>query len=129
MSGCQHLCHAFGGAFRFLIHSELVFINCLIFVHAILNVPAREVAAISSRESAGAKSANRSSLPVAIVNMSGVKRRLLCPRIGQRQTDGTLPCSFWNGVSGKRPGRGKKNDRQKHAPCNSLLHTSLRSPL
>src|SRR5213596_2495239 len=103
MSGRQYLRNAFRRAFRFLIHSELVGVNRLIFVHTILNVPAREITAISSREGARAKSSNWRSLPVAIVNVSGVKSRLFRPRVGQRQTDGALPCGLGNSVSCKCP--------------------------
>ena len=103
--------NTFRGAFRFLIHGELICVNRLILVDSILNVPAREVAAISSRESAGAKSADGSSLPITIVYMPAVKGRFLGPRISQRQTNGAFPSCFGNSVSGKRPGRGKKNDR------------------
>src|SRR5437773_205228 len=104
MSRCQLLRDAFRRAFRFLIHSKLVCVNGLIFVHTILNVPAREVTTICSREGAGAKSADWRSLPVAIVNMSGIKRQLLGSRIGQRQTNSALPSGFGNGVSCERKG-------------------------
>src|SRR5436190_19233058 len=98
----QDLRHPFRGAFRFLIHGELVGVNRLIFVNSILNVPAREVAAISSRESAGAKAADGSSLPITIVDMPAVKGRFLSSRISQRQTNRALPSCFGNGISGKR---------------------------
>src|SRR2546427_750355 len=111
MSGCQHLRNAFRGAFCLLIHSELASVNRLIFVNSILNVPAREVAAISSREGTRAESADWGSLPITIVDMSAAEGRLFRPRIGQRQTNSPLPRGFGNSVSGKRPGRGKKNDR------------------
>src|SRR6266446_2160322 len=122
MSSCQHLGYAFRGTFGFLIHGELICVNRLILVDSILNVPAREVAAISSREGTRAESADWRSLPVAIVNMSGVKSRLFCPGIGERQTDGALPCGFGNSVPCKREGCAKKNDQQKYALCNLLLH-------
>src|SRR5882724_1792888 len=111
MGGCQDLRNTFWGAFGFLVHGELIGVNRLIFVNSILNVPAREVAAISSRKSAGAESADRSSLPITIVDMSAAESRLFRPRSGQRQTNSPLPSGFGNSVSGKRPGRGKKNDR------------------
>src|SRR6266571_30030 len=111
MSGSQDLRNAFGGAFRFLIHGELVWVNRLIFVDSILNVPAREVATISSREGTCAESADRGSLPVTIVDMSAAEGRLFRPCIGQRQTNSTLPSGFGNGVSCKREGRRKENDR------------------
>src|SRR5438270_10644651 len=125
----QDLRNAFRGPFRFLKHGELVGVNRPIFVDSILNVPTREVAAISSRESAGAKSADGSSLPITVVDMPVVKSWFLGPRISQRQTNSALPSCFGNGVSGKRRGRGQKNDRQKHPSCKSLLHAILRSPL
>src|SRR2546429_1208794 len=105
MSGSQDLRNAFRGAFRLLIHGELIGVNRLIFVDSILNVPAREVAAISSRKSAGAESADRSSLPITIVDMSAAEGRLFRPRIGQRQTNSPLPSGFGNRVSGKQIGR------------------------
>ena len=106
MSGGQHLRDALA-AFGFLIHGELVRPDRLIFVHAALDVPAREVSAIGARESPGAESPYGCTLPVAIINHSGRgERGLASAGIFERLADATLPCGFGNGVAGEEQ-RGK----------------------
>ena len=101
MSGGQHLRDALA-AFGFLIHGELVRPDRLIFVHAALDVPAREVSAIGARESSGAESTHGCTLPVAIINHSGRgERGLASAGIFERLADATLPCGFGKGVAGE----------------------------
>jgi len=48
-------------------------------VNAALHVPAREIAAIGARKSAGTKTADGRALPVAIIDVAGIERRFfLC---------------------------------------------------
>src|SRR5262249_11336824 len=91
VSGGEHLRNRFP-SLRFLIHGELVRPDRLIFVHAALDMPAREVSAIGARESAGAKSANGRTLPVAVVNHSlGGEFRFAPTGMIEGLADATMP--------------------------------------
>src|SRR5260370_15862075 len=57
MSGSENFRDAIRVAFGFLKHCELIGTDGLVFVDSGFHVPASEIAAIGSRESAGAKAA------------------------------------------------------------------------
>ncbi len=111
--GGQHLRNALS-AFSFLIHGKLVRPHRLIFVDTALDVPARKVAAISARESSGAEAADRSALPVTVVNHSrGRESGLASSGIFQRHTDAALPGGFGNGVAGKTKWGEQKTGKER----------------
>src|SRR5712664_4854386 len=76
MSGGENFRDAIRIAFGFLKHRKLVGPDRLVFVDAGFHVPAGEVAAKGTRESASAETADRRDLPKAIVDMEGVERGL-----------------------------------------------------
>src|SRR6266446_3809287 len=73
MSGGENFRDAIRIAFGFLKHRKLIGPDGLVFVDAGFHVPAGEIAAIGTRESAGAKAADGSALPKAVVDMPVVK--------------------------------------------------------
>src|SRR5882757_4261604 len=99
---------------RLLEHGELVGIHRLIFVRAGLDMPACKVAAIAAGKSSRAKAADRNSLPIAVVNISG---NACDSGIAETKSQGTLPCSFRNRISTPRR-RGK----QKHERAHQNVH-------
>src|SRR5260370_598000 len=100
MSGGENFRDAIRIAFGFLKHRKLVGPDRLVFVDAGFHVPAREVAAKATRESAGAETADRRALPKAIVDMDGVERGLFRAGVFEWRTDGALPCGLGNVVVG-----------------------------
>ena len=102
MSSGKNFRNAIRIAFRFLKHGKLIGPDGLVFVDAGFHVPASEVAAIGTRESAGAKTADRRALPVTVVDQIG-ELGLAGAGIGERLADASLPGDFRNRVS--RPER------------------------
>lgn len=72
-------------------------------------MPASEIAAIGARESAGAETADGSSLPIAVVNYRKVG--FLGSGIFERRAEGAFPGGFWDIIAGSRGGREKENER------------------
>src|SRR5262249_12582438 len=107
-------------------HTELISGNALVLVHAGLQMPALEVAAIGAGKGTGSKTADRRSLPVTVINHA-LDFRLLAPGGFQRQPERTAPCGPGNGVAGKAQRSQSKN--RCHCPEESLFHfhTPLRS--
>src|SRR5260370_30839499 len=87
MSGGENFRDAIRIAFGFLKHRKLIGPDGLVFVDAGFHVPASEVAAIGTRESAGAKTADGRALPKTIVDMAGVERCLLRTWACEGRTD------------------------------------------
>src|SRR6267154_663197 len=79
---------------RLLIHRKLISIHDLIFMNAALQVPAGEIAPVSSRESSGTKTPDGRALPVTVIDVAGIQRRFFCAGMLQRGADGALPCGF-----------------------------------
>ena len=69
MIGHEDLSGSRGFAGDLLEHGELVRIDRSVFVNTSLDVPASKVTTIGPGKCAGAESANRGTLPVAIVNV------------------------------------------------------------
>src|SRR5712664_2139375 len=121
MSGSENFRDAIRIAFGFLKHRKLIGPDGLIFVDAGFHVPAGEIAAIGARESAGAKTTDRSALPEAVVDMTVVERRLFRAGVLERLADGTLPSSFGNVVVGvSLGGDGDKRKRYDAGKCEPL---------
>src|SRR6266851_3455131 len=112
MSSGENFRNAIRIAFGFLKHGELIGPNGLVFVDAGFHVPAGEVAAISARESAGAKTADGRALPKAIVDMAGVERGLFRAGVFEGRTDGALPGCLGDVVVGLDAG-DKRNERKR----------------
>src|SRR6185437_13140116 len=87
---------------------ELIRRHVLIFVNAGLHVPALEVSAIRAREGTCAESADRRSLPIAIVDVLVHELRLGSSGIGGRLSDGNSPGGTWDGIVGSGIERGNK---------------------
>src|SRR5499433_743732 len=66
--GCQHLRVCSDIALALGEYAELVGGNCVVLVHARFQMPALKLATIGSRKGSGSKTADRRSLPVAVVN-------------------------------------------------------------
>ena len=81
-------------------YAELVGGNTLVFVHARLQMPAFEVAAIGSGKSTGSKAADWRSLPVTIINHV-LDLRLLAAGVFERQPEWTAPRRFRYCVAAK----------------------------
>src|ERR1700686_1018766 len=64
----EDLGDAFRRALGFLVNGKLVGVNSFVFMDASLQVPTRKVAPVGARECAGAKTADRSALPVTVVD-------------------------------------------------------------
>lgn len=79
-----------------LKHRELIRRNRNVFVHAGLNMPAREISAIRARKCARAETADRRALPVAIVNVGLV---LANPGVFERLPERSSPCDLRNLIS------------------------------
>src|SRR5262249_51249009 len=88
-------------ALRLLKHRELVRANTLVARNAGLQSPARKISTERPRKGSCAESSHRRFLPITIVNVPAVQRRLLCSRILKRLSNRPLPCSFRN-IVGKR---------------------------
>ncbi len=112
MSGSENFRDAIRIAFGFLKHRKLIGPHGLVFVDARFHVPAREVATVSARESAGAKTADGRALPKAIVDMAGVERWFFRSSVFEGRTDGALPGSLGNVVVGLDAG-DKRNERKR----------------
>ena len=80
-----------GIALYLLEHGELIRVHRLIFMDARLDMPAREVSAITPGKRPRAKSADRNSLPVAVINVSRDARHA---RVFKRQSEWALPCTL-----------------------------------
>src|ERR1700735_5477238 len=65
----QRLRHTMSVAFRLLEHGELIGVYRLILMDAGLDVPAGEVSAIAARKCACPETADRNTLPVAVVDV------------------------------------------------------------
>src|ERR1700682_4685372 len=112
MIGEEDLRDAFRRALGFLVNGKLVGVNSFVFMYAGFQVPARKIAAIGARESAGAKTPDRSALPVTVVDQVG-QLGLAGAGVGERLAYASLPCDFRNCVS--RPCReGRKGDEEKN---------------
>ena len=72
MIGHEHARGSGGFAGNLLKHGELVGRHRNVFVDTAFDVPAREIAAIGTRECAGAESADGSALPIAVVDVGFV---------------------------------------------------------
>src|SRR6476620_348895 len=104
-------------AFGFLVHGELVGPDGLIFVNASFNVPAREVAAVGAGEGAGAKSADGSALPIAVVDDSIFgELGFAASGIVEGLADAAMPGGFWNGVAGEKKYVCEKNQASAAQP-------------
>src|SRR5258707_6690719 len=119
MSGEQNLCHAIRFIFRLLKHRKLIRPYRLKFVHAGLQVPTRKISAKASRKCSRTESAYRSSLPVAIVNVSGAKRRFRRACILQRLPDRPPPRRFWNFIGEARQSNNSTDPEQAHSSKHS----------
>ena len=91
MIGHEHTRGSRGLTGNLLKHGKLVGGHGDVFVDAALEVPARKVAAISARESAGAESAYGGALPIAIVNVGFV---FADAGIFERLPEGAEPGNF-----------------------------------
>src|SRR5947207_8754345 len=91
--GGQHLRVCRGIALALGEYAELVGGNTLVLVHARLQMPAFELAAIGSGKSTGSKAAYRRSLPVTVINHV-LDLRLLSARVFERQSEWTTPRRF-----------------------------------
>src|SRR3981081_2019750 len=112
MIGEEDLRDAFRRALGFLVNGKLVGVNSFVFMYAGFQMPARKIAAVGARESAGAKTADRRALPVTVVNQIG-ELGLAGAGVGERLADGWLPGEFRNRVS--RPCReGRNGDEEKN---------------
>src|SRR3981189_3654281 len=58
----EDLGDAFGRALGFLVNAKLVGVNGFVFMYAGFQMPARKIAAVGARESAGAETADRHPL-------------------------------------------------------------------
>src|ERR1700676_1578931 len=126
----QDLRDAFCCAFGLLIHGKLIGPNCLILVDSALHVPACEVSAVGTRKSSRSKTANRSTLPVAIVNhASRGQSRFSATCIFEGKTDWTLPCCFRNRVSGKKIRCRIKGNKQQTVPGPPKIHRNPLQPI
>src|ERR1700692_1266345 len=94
----QHLGGALRVAFRLLEHGELIGIHRLILIHCGLDMPAREVAAIAPGKRPGSKAADRDTLPVAVIDITGYARHSW---IFERKSQWAFPCSFWNIIASR----------------------------
>src|SRR5262249_28819441 len=68
----QYFCCSLWVAFRLLKHRELICVDTLIFVHRGFDMPAREISAIGPRKCSRTKAADRSTLPIAVVDISRI---------------------------------------------------------
>src|SRR6266853_1127899 len=100
----EDLRYAFAAVLRLLKHGKLISIHDLIFMNAALHVPTGKITAIGARESAGTETADGRALPVTIIDVAGIQRRFFCARMLERRTDGALPCSFGDIVTGASSG-------------------------
>src|SRR6516164_7208499 len=114
-------------AFRLLKHRKLVDINRFIAMYARLQMPARKVAAKRTRESSRSKAADRSALPVAVVNMRTIQGGFLCPRILERLANRAPPGSFRNFVRERHGGSCQNQQQRQTGGKASTIHgrTSL----
>jgi len=94
MRGGENFRNTIFVAIGFLKHRELIGPDGLVFVHSGLHVPAGEVAAIGTRERAGAKAADGRALPKTVVDMASVEGGLFCAGIFEGLADGALPGGF-----------------------------------
>ena len=109
----QRLRDAFA-ALGLLIHRKLVCPDGLIFVHATLDVPAREISAIGARECSRPEAAHRSALPIAVVDHARCgEGRLASAGIIEWLANAALPGRFRDGVAGEQPRRAR-NQQAKH---------------
>ena len=82
-----------GIACGLLKHGKLIYVDGLIFVDASFYMPAGKVASICSRESACAKSSNRRTLPVTVINTGGIFQNA---RVLKRKPQRALPGCIGN---------------------------------
>ncbi len=98
--GGQHLGVGSGITLTPCEHAELVSGNTLVLVHARLQVPTFELAAIGARKRSGSKAADRRSLPVTVINHV-LDFRLLPAGVFERQPDRAMPRRLWYRIAAK----------------------------
>src|SRR5258707_12469372 len=96
-----------------LKHRKLIGEYGLVFVNGSLNMPAGEVAAIGARKRAGAESADRSALPVTVVDIGFV---LADAGIWQRLAERSPPSGFRNFVGMGEGGQQRAETKE----CDNL---------
>jgi hypothetical protein len=96
----KNLGETFGVAFGLLKHGELIAVDRLVLMHATLNVPTSEIAAIGARKRTSSEATNRRTLPVAIVNVAGIEGRLFSARMFKGSANGAFPGGFGDVVTG-----------------------------
>src|SRR6266699_1301036 len=120
MRSCQDLRDTFS-TFGLLIHRKLVRPDGLVFMHATLDVPAREIPAISAGEGPRPEAAHWSALPVAVINHSrGSQCRLASARVFQSLANAALPCRFRDGVASEEPRRARDNQAKHDADAQRM---------
>src|ERR1700682_2677256 len=94
MIGEEDLGDTFRRALGFLVNGKLVGVNSFVFMYAGFQVPARKIAAIGARESAGAETADRRALPVTVVDQIG-ELGLARAGVGERLAHAPPPGDIW----------------------------------
>src|SRR5258708_7669531 len=89
-------------------------------------MPARKISAIGSGKSAGAETAHRRPLPVAVIDNARCQSRLARAGIRQWFSQRTLPCDLGNAVSCPRCHCTEKKKRNNSAPTQTETHAPSR---